>query len=89
MEKNSTERSFFLCHLFKGKENKKNQEEGQNIYRKNVDKGRHRHHTREGVVVASALRVADEECAVLVVRQQELLFRFNPLDLAKVPPARM
>ena len=40
---------------------------------------------RERVVVPAGLRVPDEERAVLVLRQQQLLLRLHPLDLAEVP----
>lgn len=43
---------------------------------------------REGVVVVSALGVADQEGAVLVLGQQQLLLRLYPLDLAEVPRLR-
>ena len=40
---------------------------------------------RERVVVPAGLRVSDQERAVLVLRQQQLLLRLHPLDLAEVP----
>lgn len=43
---------------------------------------------RQGVVVVSALGVTNQESAVLVLGQQQLLFRLYPLDLAEVPRLR-
>ena len=43
----------------------------------------------ERVVVPAGLGVPDEEGPVLVLLQQQLLLRLNPLDLAEVPPARV
>lgn len=40
---------------------------------------------RKGVVVVSALGVADQECAMFVLGKQQLLLSFYPLDLAEVP----
>ena len=43
---------------------------------------------REREVVAPGLGVSDEERAVLVLRQQQLLLRLDALDLAEVPSGR-
>ena len=42
----------------------------------------------EGVVVAAGLGVADEEGAVLVLREEQLLLGLHALDLAEVPSGK-